>query len=110
MRNQQLVQQHYDIALKFMQAANYLDAWKNFDKVRFPTGPIPSIHSLCLQAINFGGKNPVLLDCKAAAMSKLPEWRNHALEVTKDMIAKWPKDFRVCRIQHRRLRTLTPKG
>ncbi|OWT36426.1 hypothetical protein C362_06124 [Cryptococcus neoformans Bt1] len=77
MKNQQLVQQHYDIALKFMQEANYLDAWKNFDK-----------------AINFGGKSPVLLDCKATAMSKLPEWRNHALEVTKDMIVKWPKDFR----------------
>lgn len=48
MRNQQLVQQHYDIALKFMQTANYLDAWKNFDKVCYPTFPLPTIHSLCL--------------------------------------------------------------
>lgn len=47
----------------------------------------------------------MLLDCKAAAMSKLPEWRNHALEVTKDMIAKWPKDFRVCHIHHPVTRT-----
>lgn len=43
-------------------------------------------------------------------MSKLPEWRNHALEVTRDMITKWPKDFKVCHIQHREVMRTDSQG
>ncbi|ODN84547.1 hypothetical protein L202_00477 [Cryptococcus amylolentus CBS 6039] len=77
MKNQQLVKQHYDLGHKYMSKGDYEEAWKNFDK-----------------AINFGGKSLVILDCKAAAMSKLPEWRQNALQVTKEMVSKWPKDFK----------------
>ncbi|WVQ70880.1 hypothetical protein IAR50_000405 [Cryptococcus sp. DSM 104548] len=77
MKNQQLVKQHYDLGHKYMSKGDYEEAWKNFDK-----------------AINFGGKSLVVLDCKAAAMSKLPEWRQNALQVTKEMVSKWPKDFK----------------
>lgn len=57
MKNQQLVQQHYDIALKFMQEANYLDAWKNFDKVRSrPSRIFQSTH--CLAGDQLWRKEP----------------------------------------------------
>ncbi|WVQ82776.1 hypothetical protein IAT38_004908 [Cryptococcus sp. DSM 104549] len=77
MQNKELVKQHYEMGQKHMSKGDFEEAWKNFDK-----------------AISFGGKNPVLLDCKAAAMSKIPEWRQHAYQVTQDMITKYPKDFR----------------
>ncbi|WVN85391.1 uncharacterized protein L203_100537 [Cryptococcus depauperatus CBS 7841] len=76
-KNYELVKQHYELGLKCMSNDDYEEAWKNFDK-----------------AINFGGINPVLLDCKAAAMNKSPAWRDKALQITKDMITKWPKDFK----------------
>ncbi|WWD17835.1 hypothetical protein CI109_102279 [Kwoniella shandongensis] len=72
-----LAKEYKEMGMEYWKEGDYEQAWKNFDK-----------------ALNFTGKDFVIMDYKAAAMCKMPAWRRHALEVSNEMIRTWPQNYK----------------